>query len=75
MATVTMELQPQSAEDPQAEESSPPPSAVNALERWNQPRSNVYRTLATFWAFLVMGANDAVYGVSTDPNGSMDASR
>lgn len=62
MATVTMEMQPQ-VEEQQTQESSPP-TAVNALEKWNHPRVNVYRTLATFWTFLVMGANDAVYGVS-----------
>jgi hypothetical protein len=33
------------------------------VERWNYPRSNVYKTFATFWAFLVMGANDSAYGV------------
>ncbi|KAL2832503.1 major facilitator superfamily domain-containing protein [Aspergillus cavernicola] len=32
------------------------------LERWNHPRSNIVKTFATFWAFLVMGANDAAYG-------------
>ncbi|KAJ0422655.1 major facilitator superfamily domain-containing protein [Aspergillus carlsbadensis] len=32
------------------------------VERWNYPRSNVYKTFATFWAFLVMGANDSAYG-------------
>ncbi|KAI9375586.1 major facilitator superfamily domain-containing protein [Aspergillus egyptiacus] len=32
------------------------------LERWNHPRSNIFKTLATFWAFLVMGANDSAYG-------------
>ncbi|QMW34977.1 hypothetical protein G4B84_010468, partial [Aspergillus flavus NRRL3357] len=31
-------------------------------ERWNHPRSNILKTLATFWSFLVMGANDAAYG-------------
>ncbi|KAJ5414740.1 hypothetical protein N7509_001367 [Penicillium cosmopolitanum] len=35
-----------------------------ALEKWNQPRINAYRSFATFWSFLVMGANDAAYGVS-----------
>lgn len=35
-----------------------------ALERWNQPRINIYRSFSTFWSFLVMGANDAAYGVS-----------
>ena len=64
MGSVTMELQPQMAQEEQPNESVPPPTAAVVLERWNQPRSNVYRTLATFWTFLVMGANDAVYGVS-----------
>ncbi|KAB8237178.1 putative MFS transporter [Aspergillus alliaceus] len=31
-------------------------------ERWNHPRRNILKTLATFWSFLVMGANDAAYG-------------
>jgi hypothetical protein len=34
-------------------------------ERWNHPRSNILKTLATFWSFLVMGANDSAYGVSS----------
>lgn len=34
------------------------------LEKWNQNRLNVQRTFATFWCFMVMGANDAAYGVS-----------
>ncbi|RDW67236.1 putative MFS transporter [Aspergillus mulundensis] len=32
------------------------------VERWNYPRSNIVKTAATFWAFLVMGANDSAYG-------------
>lgn len=44
---------------------SPTPAHVfTEMERWNQSRSNVLKTLATFWSFLVMGANDAAYGVS-----------
>jgi hypothetical protein len=44
---------------------SPPAGNVfPAVERWNHPRSNIYKTLATFWCFMVMGANDAAYGVS-----------
>jgi hypothetical protein len=35
-----------------------------ALEKWNQSRGNICRSLSTFWSFLVMGANDAAYGVS-----------
>lgn len=71
MATSTMEMeqQPRTEEQqPQVGEDTPPPTAVDALEKWNQPRSNIYRTLATFWSFLVMGANDAAYGVSTRRN-------
>ncbi|KAJ5094997.1 hypothetical protein N7532_007288 [Penicillium argentinense] len=33
-----------------------------ALEKWNEPRINTYRSFSTFWSFLVMGANDAAYG-------------
>ncbi|KAJ5766200.1 uncharacterized protein N7511_003816 [Penicillium nucicola] len=32
-------------------------------EKWNHPRSNIAKTLATFWSFLVMGANDSAYGL------------
>ncbi|KAH7374674.1 major facilitator superfamily domain-containing protein [Plectosphaerella cucumerina] len=37
-------------------------AAAAALERWNYPRSNLYRIGATFFSFLVLGANDAAYG-------------
>lgn len=50
----------------QLEASNSPPAGnvFPAIERWNHPKSNIYKTLATFWGFLVMGANDAAYGVS-----------
>ncbi|KAJ5124902.1 uncharacterized protein N7515_008727 [Penicillium bovifimosum] len=32
---------------------------------WNHPRSNIAKTLATFWSFLIMGANDSAYGLET----------
>jgi hypothetical protein len=35
--------------------------AVKA-EQWNHPRSNLFRTMAAFWSFVVMGSNDAAYG-------------
>ena len=45
-------------------ESLPSPSvAFEELPRWNYPKINMYRTFATFWSFIVMGANDAAYGV------------
>ncbi|KAF2181802.1 MFS general substrate transporter [Zopfia rhizophila CBS 207.26] len=39
-----------------------PSTTVRVLERWDHPRINVYRTLATFFSFIIMGANDAAYG-------------
>jgi hypothetical protein len=48
-------------------DAEPPAEAgpvVHALERWNSPASNIPRTFATFWSFVIMGANDAAYGVS-----------
>ncbi|OKL59638.1 hypothetical protein UA08_05310 [Talaromyces atroroseus] len=42
-----------------------PAVVVHALERWNDPAVNIYRLFATFWAFVVMGANDAAYGLET----------
>lgn len=41
---------------------SPTTQAATKLERWNAPRTNLYRTLAAFWSFVVMGSNDAAYG-------------
>lgn len=64
MASTTIELQPQAADAQQSDEALAPPTAVGVVEKWNEPRSNIYRTFATFWSFLVMGANDAAYGVS-----------
>ncbi len=39
-----------------------PTTSTEELEVWNRPRVNMYRTFATFWAFIVMGMNDASYG-------------
>lgn len=41
-----------------------PSHVFQETERWNYPRSNVFKIMATFWSFLVMGMNDAAYGVS-----------
>lgn len=41
--------------------SSPPENAVSAKEAWN---NNVWKIAATFFSFIVVGGNDAVYGVS-----------
>ncbi|KAB8260285.1 major facilitator superfamily domain-containing protein [Aspergillus pseudonomiae] len=45
--------------DKYAQEAKP---VFKKTERWNHPRSNILKTAATFWSFLVMGANDAAYG-------------
>lgn len=50
--------------EPPATDSHDSRQNFRALEKWNQPRGNIYRSLAAFWSFLVMGANDAAYGVS-----------
>ncbi|RYP24979.1 hypothetical protein DL765_000207 [Monosporascus sp. GIB2] len=40
----------------------PPNTAVDVMQSWNHPRSNIVRIAACFWSFTVMGANDAAYG-------------
>ncbi|RDW86602.1 MFS transporter [Aspergillus mulundensis] len=37
------------------------------VPNWNHPRSNIWKTLAAFWSFFVMGANDAASGVPLVP--------
>ena len=34
------------------------------LEIWNKPRINMWRYFATLYTFIIMGMNDAAYGVS-----------
>ncbi|KAL6706524.1 hypothetical protein ACN47E_005463 [Coniothyrium glycines] len=48
--------------DPVENLPSPTTQAAAKLERWNAPRSNLSRTMAAFWSFVVMGSNDAAYG-------------
>ncbi|KAL5365058.1 major facilitator superfamily domain-containing protein [Aspergillus floccosus] len=51
---------------PASPHDSPEPAHIfTEMERWNQSRSNVLKILATFWSFLVMGANDAAYGLES----------
>lgn len=42
----------------------PPSTAVNSLQKWNSPRINMWRVFATFYSFIMLGLNDAAYGVS-----------
>ncbi len=46
------------------EESSPPDTVAEVLQKWNSPRINMFRVPATFWSFFVVGMNDGSYGVS-----------
>ncbi|KAI9147034.1 Bypass of stop codon protein [Paramyrothecium foliicola] len=39
-----------------------PNTASAAVEKWNFPRSNVFRIAACYWSLMVTGANDAAYG-------------
>jgi hypothetical protein len=41
----------------------PPSTAVDALQKWNYPRSNKRRFFATLFAFIIFGLNDSAYGV------------
>lgn len=42
--------------------SAPNGNAVSQQE-WNNPKINIWRTLAACFGFLIMGANDGAYGV------------
>lgn len=61
--TITLQTLPPS-EHSRTDSSETSHDGFAALEKWNEPRINAYRSFATFWSFLVMGANDAAYGVS-----------
>ncbi|EXJ55269.1 hypothetical protein A1O7_08195 [Cladophialophora yegresii CBS 114405] len=39
-----------------------PTTATPRLQKWNSPRINMWRCLATFYSFIILGANDAAYG-------------
>ncbi|KKY25005.1 putative mfs transporter [Phaeomoniella chlamydospora] len=40
----------------------PPTTAVPILQRWNNPRINMWRCFATFYSFIILGTNDSAYG-------------
>jgi hypothetical protein len=46
------------------EEAENSPNEINELEKWNHPRINMYRYLTTLFCLILMGMNDAAYGVS-----------
>ena len=55
-----------SSDNDQGQESDSDPSA--GLEKWNEPKLNAYRYLATNFGLLIMGMNDACLGVSLHPS-------
>jgi hypothetical protein len=44
----------------------PKQAPEHAVQKWNDPIINTWRVLATFFSFIVVGANDAYYGVRSD---------
>jgi fucose permease len=68
--TAVMEMQPPANQSKDTEldledvnGSLPAPStAVPVLQRWNNPRINMFRVFATFYSFIILGFNDAAYG-------------
>lgn len=61
---VRMEREPETFSADRESQHEPSAVVAHALEKWNEPSANISRLFATFWAFVVMGANDAAYGVS-----------
>ena len=49
-------------EDIRNSQAQPPSNAVEALQRWNSPKINMWRVFATFWSFFMLGMNDGSYG-------------
>lgn len=62
LATVSAESRSQNASSISLDDNQPTGDAFPALERWNQSKSNIFKVVSTFIGFIVMGANDAVYG-------------
>ncbi|KAJ5669855.1 hypothetical protein N7462_010925 [Penicillium macrosclerotiorum] len=40
-------------------------TSISVFQCWNHPKSNIFKTSATFWSFFVMGGNDSAYGLET----------
>jgi hypothetical protein len=47
------------------DEAAPPVHPEIVLQKWNDPKVNVYRIFVTFYSFIVVGMNDAAVGVSS----------
>jgi fucose permease len=68
--TAVMEMEPATsgseANRPEVEEAigtlPTPTVAVPVLQKWNNPRINMFRVFATFYSFVILGLNDGAYG-------------
>lgn len=62
------EKQPQSQqtvqEDHESLQNCSDSSHQDTARRWNSSISNTLRIAATYWCFILLGANDSLYGVS-----------
>jgi hypothetical protein len=56
------------ASDPEdiRDEAIPPETAIEAKQKWNSPRINMWRVLSCYFSFLIVGMNDGSYGVSSN---------
>ena len=63
------QLAPKNAPDAEtaAPDVFPPADAHGEIERWNYPRSNVYKMGFSFFSFIITGMNDGAVGVR-NPN-------
>lgn len=62
-APVKLENSENAGRDGTPAELPPPITEPLELQRWNHPRLNMWRCFACFMGMLIMGANDAAYGV------------
>ncbi|EEH22691.1 hypothetical protein PABG_04902 [Paracoccidioides brasiliensis Pb03] len=44
-------------------EDSSPSVTTSSLQRWNYPKRNLFRFIATTFSFIILGINDAAYGL------------
>lgn len=52
-------------QDEDRNESLPSPTTASeeVIEKWDSSNMNMARTFSAFWGFVIMGMNDATYGV------------
>lgn len=61
LQTFGIESDGQILNDGEPEAQSPHPT-FRVQESWNNPRSNILKTISCFWSLLVVGMNDGSYG-------------